>query len=164
MKEAILKQLRDEINKLSHELNVELPEEIGKARALGDLSENAEYQAAKERQLYVRARLEQLQERLGQLSMLDFNKIPHDKIGLGSTVKLVDLNTDGELTYQLVLAEDANVSDGKISVSSPIGRALLGKVDGDEVQVQVPNGLREFEILSYKTIYDSVQNEAGRKQ
>jgi transcription elongation factor GreA len=157
MKEVILGQLSDEIEKLQHELNVELPKEIGKARELGDLSENAEYHAAKERQHYLRSRMEQLRQRFQQLSLLDFSKIPRDKIGLGSAVKVLDLDTDGEITYTLVIAEEADVASGKISVSSPIGRALLGKVDGDEVRVVVPSGVREFEILSFKTVYDALK-------
>ena len=154
MKDAILKGLRKEIEKLQHELKVELPAEIGRARELGDLSENAEYQAAKERQDYVRARLGQLEERYRQLGMLDFNKIPRDRIGLGSIVKVVDLDTDEEKTYQLVIAEEADVASGKISAGSPIGSALINKRDGDEVAVNVPSGLREFGILEFKTIYD----------
>ena len=161
MKEAILKQLQDEINTLMHELNVELPEEIGRARELGDLSENAEYQAAKERQMFVRARLEQLKERMGQLSILDFSRIPKDKIGLGSTVQLLDLNTDEELTYKLVMAEESDAAAGKISVGSPIGRALLNKVGGDEAEVRVPSGMREFEILSFTTIYETLEEESA---
>jgi transcription elongation factor GreA len=156
MKEAILKQLTDELERLKHELHVELPEEIGRARELGDLSENAEYHSAKERQLYVRARLEQLQERISQLSIMDFSRIPRDKIGLGSTVKLRDLDSDEQITYQLVIAEYADVKEGRISVSSPIGRSLINKVSGDEVEVSVPSGIREFEILGFTTLYDTI--------
>ena len=159
MKEAILKQLNEEIQKLNHELNVELPREIGIAREHGDLKENAEYHAAKERQMFVRARLEQLTARAGQLGLLDFSKIPRDKIGLGSTVTLLDINTDEEITYQLVIAEEADAGEGKISVGSPIGRALINKEEGDDVEVKVPSGVREFEILSFQTIYEKYQEE-----
>jgi transcription elongation factor GreA len=157
MKEAIIKQLTAEIEKLRYELNVELPEEIGRARELGDLSENAEYQAAKERQDYVRARLGQLSERMSQLSILDFSRIPRDKIGLGSTVTVIDLDTEKKHTYTLVISEEADASVGKVSSGSPIGRALLNKQVGDEVEVKVPGGSRELEILSFKTIYDQIK-------
>ena len=156
MKEMILKQLNDEVEKLAYELKVELPREIGRARELGDLKENAEYHAAKERQAFVRARLEQLSERLAQLSLLDFSRIPKDKIGLGSTVTVLDLDTDQEITYELVIAEEADSKKGKISAGSPIGRGLVNKVEGDEVEVKVPSGVREFEILSYSTVYDKI--------
>lgn len=157
MKEQILKQLNDEVEKLAYELKVELPKEIGRARELGDLKENAEYHAAKERQAFVRARLEQLSERLSQLSLLDFSRIPRDKIGLGSTVTVLDLDTDEEITFQLVIAEEADSKQGKISAGSPIGRGLVNKEVGEEVEVNVPSGTREFEILSFKTIYDVVE-------
>lgn len=161
MKEAILKKLQEEISRLMHELNVELPEEIGRARELGDLSENAEYQAAKERQMFVRARLEQLKVHMSQLSLLDFSRIPKDKIGLGSTVKLLDLNSEQEVTYKLVMAEESDAAAGKISVGSPIGRALLNKVSGDDAEVRVPSGTREFEIISFTTVYDVIEEETA---
>jgi transcription elongation factor GreA len=154
MKELILKDLREKIERLQYELKVELPEEIGRARELGDLSENAEYQSARERQNYVRARLGQLEERFKELSMLDFTKIPKDRIGMGSQVKVLDLDINKKLTFMLVIAEEADVASGKISTGSPIGRALQGKKVGDEVSVEVPSGTREFEILSFKTIYN----------
>jgi transcription elongation factor GreA len=154
MKELILKDLREKIERLQYELKVELPEEISRARELGDLSENAEYQSARERQNYVRARLAQLESRFKELSILDFSKIPNDRIGMGSEVKVLDLDTDKKLTFLLVIAEEADVAAGKISTGSPIGRALQGKKAGDEVSVEVPSGTREFEILSFKTVYD----------
>lgn len=159
MKELILKQLNGEVERLNYELKVELPKEIGRARELGDLKENAEYHAAKERQVFVRARLEQLTERLSQLSLLDFSRIPKDKIGLGSTVVMMDLHTDEEITYQLVIAEEADSKNGKISAASPIGRGLVNKEEGDEVEIRVPSGVREFEILSFKTIYDNIDTK-----
>lgn len=163
MKEEILKALKKEMTVLKHELNVELPEEIGRARELGDLKENAEYHAAKERQSYVRARLEQLSERMAQLSLLDFSRVPKDKIGLGSSVTVLDLDTEEEITYELVIAEDANAAQKKISVSSPIGRSLVNRTVGDEVEVKVPAGTREFEILSFKTLYDKFDNVSTAK-
>ncbi len=153
----IKKKLQDEIAVLEHELHVELPKEILKARAHGDLSENAEYHAAKERQGFVNARLNQLKKRVAEMSMVDFSKIPHDKAGLGSTVVVLDTKRDEELTYYLVTTEEADAANGKISTTSPIGRALLGKTVGDEVRVQSPGGLKELEILRLTTIHDAVE-------
>src|SRR5882724_4391515 len=134
------KKLQDEITALEYEMHVELPKEILKARAHGDLSENAEYHAAKERQGMVNARLNQLRQRLAGLSMIDFTKIPHDKVGLGSIVVVLDTKSDEEITYNLVTSEEADAASGKVSTNSPIGRALLNKAVGDEVKVQSPGG------------------------
>src|SRR6185503_1821823 len=123
----LIKKLQEEIAVLEYELRVELPREILKARAHGDLSENAEYHAAKERQGLVNARLGQLQARLREFSMIDMTKIPRDRVGLGSRVVVLDLNKDEELSYNLVTSEDADVAHGRISTSSPIGKGLLGK-------------------------------------
>lgn len=153
----IKKKLQEEIAVLEHELRSELPKEILKARAHGDLSENAEYHAAKERQGFVNARLNQLKKRLADMSMVDFSKIPHDKVGLGSTVVVLDSRKDEELTYYLVTSEEADAALGKISTSSPIGRALLGKAVGDTVRVQIPGGLRELEVLRLNTIHDAAE-------
>lgn len=152
--EVLKKKIQDEINALEYELRNELPKEILKARAHGDLSENAEYHAAKERQAYVSARLGQLQGRLREFSMIDMSKIPHDRVGLGSHVVVLDLTKDEELTYNLVTSEDADAVKGKISTSSPIGKGLLGKRVGDTVKIQIPDGTREMEILSLTTIHD----------
>ncbi len=152
----IKKKLQDEITALEYELHVELPKEILKARAHGDLSENAEYHAAKDRQGFVNARLTQLKRRLAEMAMVDFTKIPQGKVGLGSTVVVLDTKRDEEVTYQLVTSEEANPADGKISTTSPIGRALLGKEEGDVVKVQSPGGLKELEILKLTTIHDAV--------
>jgi len=153
--EDVKKKLQDEIAALDYELRTELPREILKARAHGDLSENAEYHAAKERQAWVNARLGQLQARLREFSMVDFSKIPRDRVGLGSQVVVLDLTKDEELTYNLVTSEEADVASGKISTSSPIGRGLLGKRVGDTVKIQIPGGMREMEILSLTTIHDT---------
>lgn len=152
----IKKKLQDDIAALEHEMHVELPREIGKARAHGDLSENAEYHAAKDRQGFVAGRLGQLKQRLAELSMVDFTKIPHDQVGLGSTVVVLDTKRDEEITYQLVTTEEADAANGKISATSPIGRALLGKVVGDEVKVTSPGGVKDLEILKLTTIHDEV--------
>jgi transcription elongation factor GreA len=153
----IKKKLQDEITTLEHEMHVELPREILKARAHGDLSENAEYHAAKERQGFVNARLNQLKNRLAEISMVDFSKIPHGKVGLGSTVVVLDLKRDEEITYNLVTTEEADAANGKISTTSPIGRALLGKEEGDSVRVQSPGGVKELEIRKLTTIHDTVE-------
>src|SRR4051794_23955550 len=150
----IKKKLQDEITTLEYELHVELPKDILTARAHGDLSENAEYHAAKDRQGFVNARLGQLKKRLAEMSMIDFSKIPHGKVGLGSTVVVLDTKRDEEVTYYLVTSEEADAPNGKISTTSPIGRALLGKEPGDEVKVQSPGGVKELEILKLTTIHD----------
>src|SRR6202047_1793984 len=151
----IKKKLQDEISVLEYEYLVELPKEILKARAHGDLSENAEYHAAKERQGYVNARLGQLRARLRELSMIDMSKIPHDRVGLGSTVTVLDIDKDEKIRYKLVTSEDVDVSKGMISTSSPIGRGLLGKQVGDEVKIQIPGGIREMEIVELITIHQA---------
>lgn len=150
----IKKKLQDEIATLEHELHVDLPREILKARAHGDLSENAEYHAAKDRQGFVNARLNQLKKRLAELSMVDFSKIPHDKVGLGSLVVVLDTKREEEITYNLVTSEEADAANGKISTTSPIGRSLLGKEVGDVVKVQSPGGQKELEILKLTTMHD----------
>lgn len=151
----IKKKLQDEITALEYELHVELPKEILKARAHGDLSENAEYHAAKDRQGFVNARLGQLKKRLAEMSMVDFSKIPHGKVGLGSKVVVLDSKREEEVTYKLVTSEEADAANGKISTTSPIGRALLGKEEGDVVKVQSPGGLKELEILKLTTIHEA---------
>jgi transcription elongation factor GreA len=153
----IKKKLQDEITALEYELHVELPKEILKARAHGDLSENAEYHAAKDRQGFVNARLNQLKKRVAEMAMIDFSKIPHGKVGLGSTVVVMDSKRDEEVTYNLVTSEEADAANGKISTTSPIGRALLGKEVGDSVRVQSPGGVKELEILKLTTIHDAVE-------
>jgi transcription elongation factor GreA len=158
MKAQLLKRLEDEIQELDRELKTELPREIKRARELGDLSENAEYQAAKERQRYLEARLGMLKKRVGELSLLNLEKIPANKVGLGSTVHL---NEDGgdPVVYRLVMPEEADAAKGLISPSSPIGRALLNKEPGDEVVVRTPAGDRRFAITRLITIHDTLERE-----
>ncbi len=153
--EELKKKLETEIAALENELRVELPREIHKARLHGDLSENAEYHAAKERQGMVNARLGQLRARLRELSMIDVTRIPRDRVGLGSTVIVLDLDKDEEVHYKLVTSEEADVAKGLISTSSPIGKGLVGKKVGDTVKVQIPGGTRELEILRLATIHDA---------
>src|SRR5579872_3896872 len=153
----IKKKLQDEIDALNYEMHNQLPMEIRRAREHGDLSENAEYHAAKERQGMVNARLNQLVQRLASMSMVDFSKIPHDRVGLGSEVVVLDTKKDEEITYTLVTTEEADAGAGRISASSPIGRGLIGKEVGDVVKVQIPGGLREFEILKLTTIHQILE-------
>src|SRR5216110_1927495 len=159
MTDAIKKKLQDEINALEYELVHDLPKEIKKAAALGDLSENAEYHMAKQRQEFVKARVRQLGKRLADLSMVNMNNIPKDHVGLGSTVKVYDNTKEEEVEYNLVTSEESDVASGKISTTSPIGRALLNKKVGDTAVVITPNGKREMEVLSLTTIHDGAAAE-----
>jgi transcription elongation factor GreA len=157
MPEESKKKLQDEINTLEHELSHELPKELKKAVALGDLSENAEYHMAKQRQEFVKARLRQLGRRLADLSLINMNNIPKDKVGLGSTVRIYDSTKNEEVEYKLVTSEESDVATGKISTTSPIGRALLNKKVGDSAIVVTPNGKREIEVLRLTTIHDEAE-------
>jgi transcription elongation factor GreA len=153
MKQQLLKKLHDEISALDRELKLELPLEIKRARELGDLRENAEYHAAKERQTYVQARISMLQKRVADIQLINLDKIPHGKAAFGSTVHLRE-DTGSDVVFQLVMPEDADVDKGLISTSSPIGRAIVGKEEGDEVLVVTPNGKRSFEITKLLTVHD----------
>ncbi len=156
MKKKLIKRFEDEVNALERELHMELPKEIQRARELGDLRENAEYQAAKERQRLVEARISMLQKRVSEISLMNLDRIPHDRVGFGSTVHLKDAT--GALTiYQLVMPEDADAEHGMISTASPIGRALLNKEEGDEAVVTTPNGSRRFEVVKLVTIHDEAE-------
>ncbi len=157
MTEHIKKKLADEIRTLEHELSHELPRELKKAVAMGDLSENAEYHMAKQRQEYVRARLGQLKKRMADLSLVNMANIPKDKVALGSTIRVYDSTKDEEIEYKLVTSEESDVSKGLISTSSPIGRALMGKKVGDTAVVVTPNGKRELEVLNLVTIHDEAE-------
>jgi transcription elongation factor GreA len=152
--QELIKKLKEEIAALEIEFRVELPREILKARAHGDLKENAEYHAAKERQGIVNARLNQLNGRLREISMIDMTKLPRDRAGLCSEVVVLDVDKDIKVKYTLVTSEEVDVAKGLISTSSPIGRSLLGKQVGDEVRIQIPGGLRVMEIVELKTIHD----------
>lgn len=154
MTPAISKKLQVEIQALEHELNHELPKELKRARALGDLSENAEFHMAKQRQDFVGARLAQLKKRLAELSLININNIPKDRIAFGSLVVLYDLDRENEVEYKLVTSEEADVNKGLISTTSPIGRGLMGKKAGDTVRISTPNGTRQFEIRALQTIYE----------
>ena len=153
MKDRILKRFNDEIAALERELKVDLPKEIQRARELGDLRENAEYKAAKERQEIVNARIAMLKKRVGEISLMNLDRVPHDRAGFGSTVHVVE-NSGDKLVFQLVMPEDADAEKGLISTTSPIGRAFLNKEEGDEVKVVTPGGTRQFEIVKLITIHD----------
>jgi transcription elongation factor GreA len=152
--EDLKKKLQEQIAALEYELRNELPKEILKARAHGDLRENAEFHAAKERQRFVDAQLAQLKQRLATLSLVDLTKIPRDRVGLGSTVVVFDSDKDEEIKFKLVTSEEADANNGLISTSSPIGRGLLGRQVGDEVKIAIPGGMRTMEILKLTTIHD----------
>src|SRR5689334_25070127 len=150
----IKQRLQGEIDQLEHELNIDLPKEIAKARAHGDLSENAEYKYAKERQGYVNARIGQLKKRMGDLGMLNLSNIPKDRSGYGSRIVVLDTERDIKIEYKLVTAEESDVDKGFISTTSPIGKALLNRRVGDEVEVATPAGKKEFEVIRLVTIHD----------
>lgn len=155
MSEEIKQKIQDELRLLENELRTELPQELKKAVAMGDLSENAEYEAARNRQDYVRARIGNLRKRLADLSMLDVSRLPHDRAAYGSTVVIYDLDSGEEITYKLVMAEDADISKGKISTTSPIGRGLMGRREGEETEISTPSGKRRFEVVKLLTVHDS---------
>jgi transcription elongation factor GreA len=150
----IKRKLQEEIDQLSHELSVELPKEIAVARAHGDLSENAEYKYAKERQGYVNARIGHLKKRMGDLGMLNLSNIPRDRSGYGSRIVVLDLRRDVKIEYKLVSTEEADAEKGLISTTSPIGKALLNRKVGDEIEVATPAGKKEFEVVRLHTIHE----------
>jgi transcription elongation factor GreA len=147
-------KIEADIKQLEHELNVELPKELMKARAHGDLSENAEFKYAKERQGYLSAKIGQMKKRLGDMAMLNLSNLPKDRAGYGSRVWLLDIKKESEIEYKLVTTEEADATKGLISTTSPIGKALLGRQVGDEIKVQTPAGVKEFEVVRLQTIHD----------
>ena len=152
--EEVKKKLQGELDALEEELHFKLPKEIQKAREFGDLRENAEYKAAMERQSIVQARIRQIHERLSEVKSIDLSKIPVDRAAYGSSVVLFDLDKEEKITYRLVSSEESDPEKGLISTVSPIGQALMGKHEGDEVRVKTPNGVRNFEISRLTTIHD----------
>lgn len=155
----IKKRLQDEIQQLDYELKVQLPKEILKAREHGDLRENAEYKAAKERQSFLQARIAQIHRRLAALSLVNLDKIPRDKVGLGSLVTVTQSDSGEQIVYEIVVPEDADPTIGRISPSSPIGKCLLGHEEGDSVVVHVPSGSKAYGIVKLVTIHDQVRDE-----
>lgn len=152
--EAVKKKLQTELDLLEQELHFALPKEIQKAREYGDLRENAEYKAALERQSVVTARIMQLRNRIREVESIDISKIPDDRAAYGSTLVLYDLDRAEDVTYRLVTSEESDPEKGLISTVSPIGQSLMGKEEGDEIKVRTPNGWRNFEIKTLKTIHD----------
>lgn len=157
MELPIVKRLKKDLDELYHELNVRIPRDLHEAAAHGDLSENAEYEAARARQDFVRARIAQLEERMRQLSLYNLSSIPRDVVAYGSRVKLEDVD-DGEVReYQIVFPEEVEPSTGQISLHSPIGQALLRKTVGDEVEVVTPQGKRTYQLIALLTLHDLTQ-------
>ncbi len=156
VKARLIKKFEDEIQALERELKLELPKEIKRARELGDLRENAEYAAAKERQRLVESRISMLQKRVAEISLLNVDRIPRERAGFGSTLEVIESNGD-KLQFQLVMPEDADASKGLISTTSPLGRAFLNREPGDVVKVVTPGGKREFEIVKLATIHDEAE-------
>jgi len=152
MKARLIKRFEDEIATLEYELTHDLPKEIQRARELGDLRENAEYAAAKERQRFVEARVSMLRTRVSQIQLMNLERIPRDRAGFGSKLSLRE--GDRTFVYELVMPEDADPDKGLVSVASPVGRSLVGKEEGDEVVAPTPGGRRTFEILKLTTIHD----------
>ncbi len=151
---AVKKKLQDELDLLEHELHFKLPKDIQHAREFGDLKENAEYKAAKERQTMVQARISQLQQRLIEVDSIDLSKIPLDTVAYGSRVVLYDIERDEKVNYRLVTTEESDPENGLISTVSPIGQALMGKEEGDEIKVKTPTGFRNFELKRLRTIHE----------
>jgi transcription elongation factor GreA len=156
MKDRLIRKLEDEISALDRELKLDLPKEIKRARELGDLRENAEYSAAKERQRLVEARISMLKKRASEIALMNTDRIPTDRAGFGSTLHVIESNGD-KLVFQLVMPEDADAAKGLISTTSPLGRAFLNKEEGDSVKVVTPGGQRAFEITKLITIHDDAQ-------
>lgn len=152
--EAVKKKLQEELAELEEELHFKLPKEIQKAREFGDLRENAEYKAALERQAMVSARMGQIMKRLSEVESIDLSKIPTDKAAYGSTVVLLDLDREEKVTYKLVTSEESDPENGLISTVSPIGQGIMGKEEGDEIQIKTPTGWRNFEIKRLTTIHE----------
>lgn len=154
MLDELREQLSAEAEELLHELNVELPKEIEEAVDHGDLSENSEYEAARERQKFVQARLDYISRRLSELSELDLDTIPDDRVGFGSRVRVRDRDDDSEETYTLAMGDFIDFDAGEISMESPIGKALLGSREGDEVTVVTPRGELHYEVLEVTTMHE----------
>jgi transcription elongation factor GreA len=161
----IKQRLQAELDELESELRVHLPKEIKRALEFGDLRENAEYRAALDRQNMVKARIAQLRQRLSEVASIDLSRVPHGKAAYGSTLVLYDPERDEELTYRLVTPEESDPQGGLISTTSPVGKSLMGKEEGDEVTVRTPAGARRFEIKRLMTVHDEAkQNSEASSQ
>jgi transcription elongation factor GreA len=160
----VVKRLRKEMETLKHELTVELPKELERARAHGDLSENAEWAMAKQRQEFLRARLSNLESRVAELAMINLESIPRDTVGLGSKVELEDLDEGVRVEYEIVVPEEVDGSQNRISLSSPLGRALIGKASEDDIEVQTPRGKRSYMVCKLVTIHEILVLESSQEQ
>src|SRR5229473_6581270 len=159
----VVKRLRKDLDTLKRELTVDLPKELERARAHGDLSENAEWAMAKQRQEFLRVRLSNLEERVAELSMINLESIPRDTVGLGSKVELEDLDEGGRVEYEIVVPEEVDGTQNKISLSSPLGRALIGKAAEDDIEVVTPKGKRAYMVKKLTTIHVLMAAENGNK-
>lgn len=157
----VIKRLRKEMGNLKRELTVDLPRELERARAHGDLSENAEWAMAKQRQEFLRARVANLEARIAELSMLNLDSIPRDTVGLGSRVSLEDLDEGGTLEYEIVVPEEVDGAQNRISLSSPLGRSLIGKSEEDDIEVVTPKGKRAYLVKRLVTIHALIVSENG---
>lgn len=157
----VVKRLRKEMETLKRELTVELPKELERARAHGDLSENAEWAMAKQRQEFLRVRLSNVEARIAELSMINLDSIPRDTVGLGSKVELEDLDEGGCVEYEIVVPEEVDGSQNRISLSSPLGRALIGKASDDDIEVQTPRGKRAYLLRKLVTIHEIIATEGA---
>lgn len=158
MTEHLLIRLNEEFKELEYELKTKLPEEIGKAASLGDLSENAEYEAALDRQRLLQSKYRQLKARINEVAQIDVSRLPKDRIGYGSIVELFDVEEEKDITYQLVMPEDADIKKNRISVSSPIGKSLMGKREDDEVHVIIPSGRKHYEVVGITAYHQTEQD------
>jgi len=157
----VIKRLKQNLETLKHELTVDLPKELERARAHGDLSENAEWAMAKQRQEFLRARVGNLEVRIAELTMIDLDSIPRDTVGLGSKVKLEDLDEGGIAEFEIVVPEEVDGAQNRISLSSPLGRALIGRAEGDDIEVQTPKGKRAYSVMKLATIHELMASENG---
>ena len=160
LKEVKVK-MQQEIGELEHELRVTLPQEIKKALEHGDLRENAEYKSALERQEYVKARLGQLKKRLSEIATMDVSRLPKDKVAYGSTVELENPKTGDKTVFRLVMPEESDPDRGWVSVASPIGRGLVGREEGDNVEIRAPSGVKRYTIISLRTVHDEDPGDPG---
>jgi transcription elongation factor GreA len=164
MELPVVKRLRKDMEILKRELTIDLPKELERARAHGDLSENAEWAMAKQRQEFLRARLNNLEARVAELAMINLDSIPRDTVGLGSKVELEDLDEGGTNEYEIVVPEEVDGAQNKISLSSPLGKSLIGKGVDDDVDVQTPKGKRAYSIKRLTTIHTLLAAENGNSK
>ncbi|MGO9603950.1 MAG: GreA/GreB family elongation factor [Candidatus Binataceae bacterium] len=159
----VIKRLKKELEVLKRELTIDLPKELERARAHGDLSENAEWAMAKQRQEFLRARVSNMEVRIAELTTIDLESIPRDTVGLGSRVRLEDLDEGGEIEYEIVVPEEVDGAQNRISLSSPLGRALIGKTEEDDIEVVTPKGKRAYLVVKLTTIHVllTLESESG---